>query len=169
MAAQDVARTSVAAPLAYRLRVRYGECDQQGVVFNAHYFAYFDIALTEAWRELFGPYLEMYERGIDMVVAEARARFLGGARFDEELELRWWVTRLGTTAMNIRIDVVRDGTSLVEGEHILGATRTGNGNETTRCLGLALCLGRGVEPTPLDGGIRGGLGKCIQAAATHFI
>jgi acyl-CoA thioester hydrolase len=116
MAAQDVVRPSVAAPLSYKLRVRYGECDQQGVVFNAHYFAYFDIALTEAWRELFGPYLEMYERGIDMVVAEARARFLGGARFDDELELRWWVTRLGTTAMSTRIDVVRDGTSLVEGE-----------------------------------------------------
>ncbi len=116
MAAQDAVRTSVAAPLAYKLRVRYGECDPQGVVFNAHYFAYFDIALTEAWRELVGPYAEMYKRGIDMVVAEARARFLGGARFDDELELRWWVTRLGTTAMSTRIDVVRDGTSLVEGE-----------------------------------------------------
>ncbi len=116
MAAEDVARTSVAEPLAYKLRVRYGECDPQGVVFNAHYFAYFDIALTEAWRELFGPYSEMYERGTDMVVAEARARFLGGARFDDELELHWWVTRLGTTAMSTRIDVVRDGTSLVEGE-----------------------------------------------------
>ena len=58
----------------------------------------------------------MYERGIDMVVAEARALFLGGARFDDELELRWWVTRLGTTAMSTRIDVARDGTALVEGE-----------------------------------------------------
>lgn len=116
MEAQDVAKKSATAPLAYKLRVRYGECDPQGVVFNAHYFAYFDIALTEAWRELFGPYEEMYERGIDMVVAEARARFLGGARFDNELELRWWVTLLGTTAMSTRIDVVRDGTSLVEGE-----------------------------------------------------
>jgi acyl-CoA thioester hydrolase len=116
MAAQDVARAGVAAPLAYKLRVRYAECDPQGVVFNAHYFAYFDVALTEAWRELFGAYEEIYERGMDMVVAEARARFLGGARFDDELELRWWVTRLGTTAMSTRIDVVRDGTALVEGE-----------------------------------------------------
>ena len=116
MAAEDVVRTSVTAPLAFKLRVRYGECDPQGVVFNAHYFAYFDIALTEAWRELLGPYEEMHERGIDMVVAEARARFLGGARFDDELELRWWVTHLGTTAMSTRIDVVREGTWLVEGE-----------------------------------------------------
>jgi acyl-CoA thioester hydrolase len=126
MAAQALARTGVAAPLAYKLRVRYGECDPQGVVFNAHYFAYFDVALTEAWRELFGAYGEMYARGIDMVVAEARARFLGGARFDDELELRWWVTRLGKTAMSTRIDVVRDGTALVEGEmrHVFVAAGT---------------------------------------------
>jgi acyl-CoA thioester hydrolase len=126
MAAQDVVGAGVVAPLAYKLRVRYGECDPQGVVFNANYFAYFDIALTEAWRELFGAYEEMYERGIDMVVAEARARFMGGARFDDELELRWWVTRLGTTAMSTRIDVVRDGTALVEGEmrHVFVAVGT---------------------------------------------
>src|SRR5262249_53569126 len=39
----------------YRLRVRYSECDQQGVVFNAHYFAYFDDALTEVWRDVVVP------------------------------------------------------------------------------------------------------------------
>ena len=31
----------------HRLRVRYGECDPQGVVFNAQYFAYFDVVLTD--------------------------------------------------------------------------------------------------------------------------
>src|SRR6266511_2866863 len=46
MAAQDLVRTSVAAPLACKLRVRYGECDPQGVVFNAHFLAYFDDELT---------------------------------------------------------------------------------------------------------------------------
>ena len=36
------------------LRVRFGECDPQGIVFNAHYVAYFDVALTELWREALG-------------------------------------------------------------------------------------------------------------------
>jgi acyl-CoA thioester hydrolase len=100
----------------HRLRVRYHECDQQGHVFNAHYFTFFDIALTEAWREAIGPWAEVVDKGIDLVVAEARARYLAGAQFDDELELRWWIERLGTTAMSTRIDVVRDGTVLVEGE-----------------------------------------------------
>ena len=38
-------------PLAHTVRVRYGECDLQGIVFNAHYLSYFDISITELWRE----------------------------------------------------------------------------------------------------------------------
>jgi acyl-CoA thioester hydrolase len=102
----------------HRLRVRYGECDQQGVVFNAHYFAYFDHVLTEVWREAVMPYDAMVESGVDLVVAEARASFRAAARFDDEVDLVWWVTRLGNTAMTTRIDVTRDGDVLVEGQMV---------------------------------------------------
>ncbi len=100
----------------YPLRVRYNECDQQGVVFNAHYFAYFDHVLTEAWRHTGIPYKEMIASGTEMMVAEARATFRAPARFEDELELEWWLTRLGRTAIISRIDVKRDGQVLVEGE-----------------------------------------------------
>ena len=59
----------------HRLRVRYHECDAQGVVFNANHFAYFDVALTELWRAAFGSYGAMLEQGLDLVVAEVTARF----------------------------------------------------------------------------------------------
>ena len=38
----------------HRIRVRYAECDPQGVVFNANYYAYFDLLMTELWREAVG-------------------------------------------------------------------------------------------------------------------
>jgi acyl-CoA thioester hydrolase len=101
---------------SYRLRVRFRECDQQGVVFNSHYFAWFDDVLTEAFRDLVMPYNDMLESGVDVVVAEASARYRAGARFEDELELRWWVARLGNTAMTTRIDVMRGDELLVEGE-----------------------------------------------------
>lgn len=100
----------------HRLRVRYGECDPQGVVFNANYFAYFDIALTELWREAIGPYTALIESGTDMVVAEARARFLAPAGFDDELDFELVVTRLGNTGMTTHTVVRRDETIVVEGE-----------------------------------------------------
>src|SRR5215212_3331675 len=93
-----------------QIRVRYGECDQQGVVFNANYFAYFDLILTEAWREAIGPYNDMIEdHDTDLVVAEASARFLGPARFDELIDAEWRIMRLGTTAMTTRIDLSTEG------------------------------------------------------------
>ena len=106
----------MSGPYVHPLRVRYGECDPQGIVFNANYFAYFDVALTELWRDAIGPYGAMIDTGTDMVVAEARARYLAPARFDEVLDVEVAVTRLGNTAMTTLIHVRRDGALLVEGE-----------------------------------------------------
>jgi acyl-CoA thioester hydrolase len=102
-------------PYVHRLRVRYGECDRQGVVFNANYFAYFDIAMTEIWRAAIGRYDAMVDSGVDMVVAEANARFLAPARFDDELEIAVKIERLGNTSSITRHLVRRDGEQLVEG------------------------------------------------------
>ena len=103
---------------SHRIRVRYGECDPQGVVFNAHYFAYFDIALTELWREALGGYRAMMDEGVDLVVAEATARYKAPARFDDEIDLEVEVTRLGTTSMATGLRIRRDGELLVEGEMV---------------------------------------------------
>jgi acyl-CoA thioester hydrolase len=103
------------APFVHPLRVRYGECDPQQIVFNANYFAYFDVGMTELWRAAIGSYGLMMERGVDMVVAEASARFLGAARFDDALQLEVAITRLGRTACTTRHRVLRDGEVLVEG------------------------------------------------------
>jgi acyl-CoA thioester hydrolase len=113
-------------PFVHELRVRYGECDPQGIVFNANYLLYFDVAFTELWREAVGPWQEMVERGIDAVVAEANARFRAPARYDDMLELRLTVTRLGTTSITTRMEVVRDGELLVEGrlQHVCVDTET---------------------------------------------
>jgi acyl-CoA thioester hydrolase len=105
----------VAEPFRHRFRVRYAECDAQSVVFNAHYFAYFDLALTELFRAVFGGYESMLERQVDLVVGEASARFLAPARFDDELEVAVSVIRLGTTGVTTRYELLRDGQLLVEG------------------------------------------------------
>ena len=103
------------AQFRHRLRVRYGECDAQGVVFNAHYLAYFDLAITELWREL-GGYQAMVADGVDMVVAEARVRYLAPLRFDDEFELVVRGIKLGNTSMTSELAVERDGQTLVDGE-----------------------------------------------------
>ena len=105
----------------HQLRVRYAECDLQGVVFNAHYLAYFDASLTELWRAAFGGYQAMMARGFDVVVAEAQLRFRASARFDDQLTLAIAVTRLGTTSITSAHQITHDEDLVVEGTlvHVL--------------------------------------------------
>jgi acyl-CoA thioester hydrolase len=87
-------------PFIHRLRVRYAECDQQGVLFNANYLAYIDHTITELWRAAYGGYNEMLSRGVDIVVAEANLRFRGSAAFDEEVTVAATITNIGTTSVS---------------------------------------------------------------------
>ena len=99
------------------MRVRYSECDPQGVVFNANYLMYFDQAITELWREAFGSYQQaVAEHGVDLVVAEARIRYLAPLRFDDEFELTAVLSNLGTTSITTALTAQRDGTPTAEGE-----------------------------------------------------
>ena len=104
-------------PFRHTIRVRYGECDPQGVVFNANWLAYFDIVVTELFRaRVTGDYTGMLAAGTDMVVAEVTVRFLGPAGFDDEIDFGVTVTRLGNTAMSTRIEATVGGSPVAAGE-----------------------------------------------------
>jgi acyl-CoA thioester hydrolase len=105
----------VGEPYRHRLRVRYNECDPQGVVFNANYLTYFDITMGELWREL-GGYQAMVDAGVDMVVAEATIRYLAPLRFDDEFEAVARVVRLGETSMITEVVLEQGGEPSAEGE-----------------------------------------------------
>lgn len=103
----------------HRIRVRFNECDGQGVVFYANYLMYFDVAITELWREASGAgYAGMIANGTDAMVAEANIRYLASARFDDELDLVATVTRIGTTSTVTRLSAERvtDGVVLAEAD-----------------------------------------------------
>jgi acyl-CoA thioester hydrolase len=109
----------MAEPFRHRLRVRWSECDLQGVVFYPNYLAYLDHTVTELWRAAVGPYTEMIpEHGVDMVVAEVALRYRGSARFDDELEISASLTRLGATSITttFKIERLPDGELLTDAE-----------------------------------------------------
>jgi len=110
-----VGAESLAEPFRHELRVRYAECDAQGVVFNANYLSYFDISMTELWRAAFGSYKAMMDRGYDLVVAEAQIRFERPARFDEQLTLEVAIEKLGNTSIVTAHRLWRGDESLAHG------------------------------------------------------
>ena len=116
----------VSQPLVHMLRVRYGECDLQGIAFNAHYLTYFDTSMTELWRAAYGSYQAMLDHGIDIVLAEAHLRFRTPARFDDELALSVAVTHMGNTSILTSHAARRGGEVVAEGDlrHVLVDLKT---------------------------------------------
>jgi acyl-CoA thioester hydrolase len=77
---------------------------------------YFDVTITELWREAFGSYDVALEKfGLDLVVAEANVRYLKVARFDDELDVRLTIEKIGTTSITERYDVMRGEDELAVG------------------------------------------------------
>jgi acyl-CoA thioester hydrolase len=98
--------------------VRFNECDPQGVVFNGNYLNYFDIAVTELWREAVGGWGEMVANdGVDAVVAEATVRYLAPLHADEEIELLATIAKLGESSILIDFAVKRGGEHCAEGQN----------------------------------------------------
>jgi acyl-CoA thioester hydrolase len=106
----------MAEPFRHRLRVRWGECDPQGIVFNANYLLYLDTAMTEFWRGALAPYPELVARGIDFVMVESRIGYRAPARFDEEVDVRLSVGRTGRSSARFDARIEREGELLIEGE-----------------------------------------------------
>ncbi len=105
----------MATSFTHRLRVRYVECDMQGIVFNAHYYTWIDDAYTELWRDAFGTLDALRSLGCDFVVAESSARFRASARFDQEIDVAVAVESMGTSSMATTHTFFHQNKLLVEG------------------------------------------------------
>lgn len=81
-----------------RLRVRYAETDQMGVVYHANYFVWMEIGRVELVRSFGINYKDLEENdGLCLAVIEADCRYLYPARYDQEIlietEVASWNTR----------------------------------------------------------------------------
>jgi acyl-CoA thioester hydrolase len=82
-----------------RVRVRYAETDQMGVVYHANYLVWFEVGRVEHIRQLGLDYKSMeIEEGCGIAVVEAVARYKAPARYDDELIIR---TRIAHTRGSI--------------------------------------------------------------------
>lgn len=90
-------------PFELLLRVRYGECDAQQVVFNARYGDYVDLAITEYFRLVFGGFKELLKQGLDNQVVRLAIDWKSPARFDDVLALSVETTRIGNTSYTMSV------------------------------------------------------------------
>jgi acyl-CoA thioester hydrolase len=98
-------------PFTHTVRVRYGECDLQGVVFNANWLAFVDDAMTEYLRHLgFDPTETWLGHGpFDVMLVDAHLTWSAPARFDDTIDLTVVPTRLGTTSFVLTTTATVEG------------------------------------------------------------
>ncbi|MGR8918411.1 MAG: acyl-CoA thioesterase [Gammaproteobacteria bacterium] len=86
-------------PYRHQIRVRYGECDQQGVVFNANYMAYMDDA-TEVWTRSLIPSGDYRDLGWEWMLVRAVVDWQGPAHNAELLDIDTAVVRWGGSSFD---------------------------------------------------------------------
>ena len=97
-------------PFRYYLRVRYGECDQQGVVYNARYGEYVDLACTEFLRVALAP-ADIFDGTFEFQVVKLLVEWTGPARFDDTLEMAVTAKKFGTTSFTLGFAFRKAGTT----------------------------------------------------------
>ena len=104
--------TNEIQPFRYYLRVRYGECDQQGVVYNARYADYVDLACTEFLNAVLGR-ASVSGGGFEMQVVKLLIEWTASARNDDALEISVRLAKTGTTSFALGFEMRKVGSSNV--------------------------------------------------------
>ncbi|MCC2657041.1 MAG: acyl-CoA thioester hydrolase, YbgC/YbaW family [Panacagrimonas sp.] len=89
------------SPFRYYLRVRYGECDAQKVVFNARYGEYVDLTITEFFRAI-GYGEQMVTGEVDFQLVKQVTQWRAPARYDDVLEGSVSTLRVGNTSFALQ-------------------------------------------------------------------
>jgi acyl-CoA thioester hydrolase len=102
-----------------RIRVRYAETDQMGVVYHANHFIWFEVGRVELLRQLGFSYRDMEASdGCFIAVVDARCRYKSPARYDDEIIVRTHIKNIRDSLIHFGYELLRanDATLLAEGE-----------------------------------------------------
>jgi acyl-CoA thioester hydrolase len=91
-----------------RIRVRYKETDQMGLVYHANYFTWFEVARIELLDELGCPYVELEKEGFLLPVLSCNAAFHLPAFFDDRLDVEVKVEEMPLVRIKASYEVRRN-------------------------------------------------------------
>ena len=100
-----------------KIKVRYVETDQMGIVHHSNYFAWFEVGRTEFIKEQGLSYSEIEARGVIIPLIECGAQFKIGAKYEDELIIKTSMSLLTPVKMDMNYEIIRenDGKLLATG------------------------------------------------------
>lgn len=88
-----------------RIRVRYAETDQMGVVYYANYLVWMEVARGELCKACGFDYRDMERDGVLMAVAEVNCRYKYPAKYDDEVSVKTWIEEANTRMVTIHYEM----------------------------------------------------------------
>jgi acyl-CoA thioester hydrolase len=104
-----------------QLRVRYSETDQMGTFYNSRALEWFECGRTELMRRRLGmSYAELEAKNVFLPLVEAHLEFLGGARYDDLLDVASTVEMSGRAKLHFEVQINQNtnGKPVVHGHTI---------------------------------------------------
>ncbi len=94
------------------VRVRWMECDAQGIVYNGAYLGYLEIGQAEYYRNLgFAIYIIPQSGYFDFAVVKSTQEFKAPAKVDEIIELHVRVSKIGNTSLTLNLEIYPEGSA----------------------------------------------------------
>lgn len=97
----------------YKIRIRYSDTDQMGIVYYGNYASFYEIGRVEALRALNFPYKLMEERGIMLPVIENHSKFVQPAYYDEIITITTTIRALPTVKVLFEFELHNEDGKLI--------------------------------------------------------
>ena len=100
-----------------KLKVRYVETDQMGIVHHSNYYAWFEVGRTEYIAEIGMTYKEIEANNIMIPVVESSCRYIEGAKYEDIIIVETYMQELNGAKVIFNYNVIRekDGKTLAKG------------------------------------------------------
>lgn len=101
-----------------KIRVRYQETDNMGVVYYGNYFVWFEVARTEYLRSFGISYRKLEEKGMYLMVASASCRYRSPARYDDEVTVQAWISEMKNSSLKYEYKLSVEDRLIATGESV---------------------------------------------------
>jgi len=91
-----------------KIKVRYVETDQMGIVHHSNYYPWFEVGRTEFIKEIGMTYSDMEAQNVMLPLVESSCKYIIGAKYEDELTIQTWIEELTGAKIVFKYQVVRD-------------------------------------------------------------
>ena len=104
-------------PHKARIRVRYVETDQMGIVHHSNYYVWMEVARVELCLARGFRYRDLErDHGVLLAVVESRCRYAGSAHFDDEVLVETRISGANSRMVRFCYEMSVEGHSIASGE-----------------------------------------------------